>query len=62
MSPIYAELASLFTKLLSPSELIKMLPIILNLTQIVMTKGEGRLSPETALFIQTEIEKARLLL
>jgi len=59
MNNVYTELSALFTGLLKPDQLVKLLPLILNLTTIIVNKGEDRLSTESALYIQTQIEAAR---
>jgi hypothetical protein len=56
---IIAQISETLTNYLSPVELFHMLPKVLNIVNVVLSKGEKQLSPESAIWIQVEIEKLR---
>lgn len=56
---IYSAIAAIIKLGLTPSEIIEALPAVLNLAQVVISKGEKQLSSETIVYLQTEIEKLR---
>ena len=56
---IYNQIAEMVKKTLTPQQIVKFLPVILELVGIALNKGQGKLTPESAIAIQDELEKLR---
>lgn len=56
---IYSAIAAIVKLGLTPSEIVAALPAVLNLAQVIVSKGEKQLSNESIVYLQTEIEKLR---
>ena len=56
---LFNQISGIVGTLLSPEQLVKLLPAVLNLSSVLMSQGHDHLTPETIIFLQVEIEKLR---
>lgn len=56
---MYVKIAGMLKDNLTPAQIIKFLPVILETVTMVTSKENKRFSPESAIKIQTLIEKLR---